>query len=157
MLAIDGRPGRLCDGVSRREILQVGGSSMLGLTLGGVLGARQAQASSELGTIQGGPHFGKAKSVILLFLQGGPSHIDIWDPKPEAPSNIKGIFKPIPTKTPGLFFGEHMPKLAQQTHRCTMIRSVSYTPVGLFNHTAAHYQMLTGYTPKGKQIGRAHV
>ena len=62
------------------------------------------------------PGFGKAKNVILLFLQGGPSHIDLWDPKPDAPENIRGLFKPIETKTKGLFFGEHMPKLAMQ-HR----------------------------------------
>lgn len=147
MLGISGRSGRLCDGVSRRELLQVGGSSMLGLSLAGVLGAREARANSETGQIQGGPYFGKAKNVILLFLQGGPSHLDIWDPKPDAPENIRGKFKPIATKTPGLTFSEHMPKLAQQTDKCTIIHSVSYTPVGLFNHTAAHYQMLTGYTP----------
>lgn len=146
MFAIDGRPGRLCDGVSRREILQVGGSSMLGLSLASALKAQDAK-SEEAGRIRGGKWFGKTKSVILLFLQGGPSHLDIWDPKPEAPTNIRGEFKPIATKTPGLFFGEHMPKLAQQTDKCTIIHSVSYTPVGLFNHTAAHYQMLTGYTP----------
>jgi hypothetical protein len=121
---------------------------MLGLSLSEVLrlqsSARGGDAATKSKAITG---FGRAENVILLFLQGGPSHIDIWDPKPDAPDNVRGEFKPIATKTPGLFFGEHMPKLAQVTDKITMIRSVSYTPVGLFNHTAAMYQMLTGYTP----------
>lgn len=146
MIAIDGRQGRLCDGLTRREILEVGGSSLLGLSLASVWNAKKTfAAESPIGA--GGPGFGKAKSVIFLFLQGGPSHLDIWDPKPDAPDNIRGKFNPIQTKTPGLTFSEHMPRLAQVTDKLTMIQSVSYTPVGLFNHTAAHYQMLTGYTP----------
>ena len=82
-----------------------------------------------------------------LFLQGGPSHIDIWDPKPDAPSNIRGEFKSIKTNVPGIWLSEVMPLLAQQMDKATLIRSVSYTPAGLFNHTAAIYQMMTGYTP----------
>lgn len=147
MLSIDGRQGRLCDGGTRRELIEVGGSSLLGLTIAGALRGRPAYASESVAPTGGGTGFGKAKSVIFLFLQGGPSHLDIWDPKPDAPDNIRGTFKPIQTKTPGMIFSEHMPKLAQVTDKVTMIRSVSYTPVGLFNHTAAHYQMLTGYTP----------
>ena len=91
--------------------------------------------------------WGKAKSVIFIFLQGGPSHIDIWDPKPDAPSNVRGEFKPIKSNVPGIWLSEVMPKLAKQMDKATLIRSVSYTPAGLFNHTAAHYQMMTGYTP----------
>jgi hypothetical protein len=146
MITINGRQGRLCDGLSRRELLEVGGSSLLGLSLASFFKSSQARAGESPLPV-GGPGFGKAKSVIFCFLQGGPSHLDIWDPKPEAPENIRGIFKPIQTKTPGLIFSEHMPRLAQMTDKVTMIHSVSYTPVGLFNHTAAHYQMLTGYTP----------
>ena len=88
-----------------------------------------------------------AKSVILLFLQGGPSHIDIWDPKPDAPSNIRGDFKPIPTNVSGIQLSETMPMLAKVMDRVTLIRSMSYTPEGLFNHTAAIYQMMTGWAP----------
>src|SRR5204863_4407416 len=77
-------------------------------------------------------------------LQGGPSHIDLWDPKEEP--KVASIFKTINTKTTGLQFTELLPKLAQVTDKVTMIRSMSYTPIGLFNHTAAIYQMLTGYT-----------
>ena len=155
MLSIPGPAARLCDSPSRRELLRVGGASMLGLSLSNVLRLEASAARpADGGTTsrdgkagRGLVGFGKAKNVILIFLQGGPSHIDLWDPKPGAPENIRGEFKPIQTKTPGLHFGEHMPKLAQQTDKVTMIRSVSYTPVGLFNHTAAMYQMLTGYTP----------
>ena len=147
MWSIDGRPGRLCDGYTRRELIQVGGCSMFGLELGGFLEQQAYANESGKWKWQGGKHFGKAKNVILIFLQGGPSHIDIWDPKPGAPDKIRGSFKPIDTKTPGLQFSEHMPKLAAQTDKCTIINSVSYTPKGLFNHTAAHYQMMTGYTP----------
>jgi len=83
----------------------------------------------------------------MVFLQGGPSHIDIWDPKPDAPSNIRGEFKQIRTNVPGIWLSEVMPLLAKQMDKATLIRSVSYTPAGLFNHTAAIYQMMTGYTP----------
>ncbi len=118
---------------------------MLGLNLPEFL-AQQAMANTTTQPAGGG-NFGRAKSVILLYLQGGPSHIDIWDPKPDAPSNIRGEFKPIKTNVDGIYLSETMPLLAQQMHRCTLIRSVSYTPKGLFNHTAAMYQMLTGWTP----------
>ena len=74
--------------------------------------------------------FGAAKSVIMLFLQGGPSHIDIWDPKPDAPANIRGDFKAIKTKVPGIEVSEVMPMLADQMDKVTLIRSMSYTPVG---------------------------
>src|SRR5439155_2549560 len=99
------------------------------------------------GKLEGSRGFGSAKSVIMVFLQGGPSHIDIWDPKPDAPANIRGEFKPIKTKIPGTHISETMPMMADQLDKCTLIRSMSYTPNGLFNHTAAIYQMLTGYPP----------
>jgi len=150
MLVIPGRAGKdTCDGVTRRELLRVGGSSVLGLSLADLLKSRAGatEASSIPGAkVVGGATGGKAKSVILLFLQGGPSHLDLWDPKPNVPDNVKSMFNPIDTKTPGLQVTELMPKLAQVTDKLTLIRSVSYTPNGLFNHTAAIYQMLTGYT-----------
>jgi uncharacterized protein (DUF1501 family) len=127
---------------SRREILRIGGGSLLGLGLADVL---QLQASA-LPRLEGGPGWGKAKSVILVFLQGGPSHLDLWDPKDDVPDDVRSIFKTIPSKVPGMEVTELLPRLAQVTDRLTFIRSMSYTPVGLFNHTAAHYQMLTGYT-----------
>ncbi len=141
MLVIPGYAGKdTCDGVTRRDLLRVGGSALLGLTLADLLGY-QAHAKKKN---EEGVGFGKAESVILIYLQGGPSHIDLWDPKEEP--KVASIFKTIKTKTPGLNFTELLPKLAQVTDKVTMIRSMSYTPVGLFNHTAAIYQMMTGYT-----------
>ena len=144
MLSIPGKQGHLCDGFSRRELIRIGGAGMLGMSLSSMM--RLDAEAAALGVTEhakvGG--FGAAKSVILLYLQGGPSHIDIWDPKPDAPANVRGEFKPIRTNVPGIFLSETMPKLAQQMDKATLIRSVSYTPNGLFNHTAAMYQMLTG-------------
>ena len=146
MIGISGELGKdLCDQhlrMSRRDVLKVGGSSMLGLSLGAML-QMKANASPVAG---GGPGWGKAKSIIMIYLQGGPSHLDLWDPKPDAPDNVRSIFKPIPTKIPGVNFTELLPNLAKVNDKFTMMRSVSYTPKGLFNHTAAIYQMMTGYT-----------
>ena len=146
MLSFSSKPGRLCDGVTRREFLRVGGAAMLGLSVPQML-ALQARANTALDPAKPLNGFGQATSVILLFLQGGPSHIDIWDPKPDAPSNIRGEFKPIETNVPGIWLSETMPLLAKQMDKATLVRSVSYTPAGLFNHTAAMYQMVTGSTP----------
>lgn len=144
LIRIPGVPGKdLCDsglGVTRRDVLRVGGSSMLGLSLGSML---QAQANANEGTSGG---WGKAKSVILCYLQGGPSHLDLWDPKLDVPDNVKSVFNPIDTKLPGVQVTELLPKIAQVLDKTTLIRSMSYTPNGLFNHTAAIYQMMTGYT-----------
>ncbi|MGQ0637289.1 MAG: DUF1501 domain-containing protein [Planctomycetaceae bacterium] len=144
MLVIPGQRGiDNCDGiVTRRDLLRVGGSGLIGLTLADVL--RHEAAAKE--TAKGGPGFGKAKSVIFVYLQGGPSHLDLWDPKENVPDNVRSIFKPIDTKLPGVQFTELLPRLAQVNDKFTMIRSMSYTPVGLFNHTAAIYQIHTGYT-----------
>src|SRR5213078_4886444 len=145
MLSIPGRMARLCDGYTRREFLRVGGSTLFGLSLPHFF-SLQAEASAA-SPFAGSKGYGGAKSIILLFLQGGPSHLDIWDPKPEAPSNIRGEFKTLRSKVPGIYLSEVMPKLAQQMDKLTLIRSLNYTPAGLFNHTAAIYQMMTGYTP----------
>lgn len=147
MLVIPGQYGRdTCDGFSRRELLRIGGSAVFGLSLPSILRATSAQAAPEDTSHYGGPGFGKAKSVILLYLQGGPSHLDLWDPKTNVPDNVKSAFSNINTKLPGVQFTENLPKLAKVNDKMTLIRSMSYTPIGLFNHTAAIYQMLTGYT-----------
>jgi uncharacterized protein (DUF1501 family) len=135
-------PGRY--GPTRRDFLRVGGSSVLGLSLGGMLQA-QAQAAEQKARSRA-RGWGKAKSIIMCYLQGGPSHLDLWDPKDNVPDNVKSVFAPIPTKVDGVQFTEVLPKLAQVNDKFTMIRSMSYTPNGLFNHTAAIYQMMTGYT-----------
>ena len=148
MLRIPGQAGKdNCDkgvGPSRRDILRVGGSAMMGMSLGQMMELQSAKANNE--TTGGGPGWNKAKSVILVYLQGGPSHLDLWDPKDDVPDNVRSVFKRIPTKVPGMDVTENLPKLAQITDKLTMIRSMSYTPVGLFNHTAAIYQIHTGYT-----------
>jgi uncharacterized protein (DUF1501 family) len=134
----------LCDtglGLNRRDVLRVGGSGMLGLSLGSLL---QLQAASAKESPSSG--WGRAKSIIMVYLQGGPSHIDLWDPKDNVPDKVKSAFGSIDTKLPGVQFCETLPKLAQVNDKFTMIRSMSYTPNGLFNHTAAIYQMMTGYT-----------
>src|SRR4026209_373211 len=143
MLTIPGRPVRTCEGFSRRELMRIGGAALLGLNLPEFFSWKASAASRK--NDQPIQAFGAAKSVIMLFLQGGPSHIDIWDPKPDAPANIRGEFKAIKTKVDGIQVSETMPMLADQMDKITLIRSMSYTPNGLFNHTAAIYQMLTGF------------
>ena len=138
----------VCDrglGRTRRDVLRVGGSGMLGLSLGSLLQLKAASAANN-NDISGGPGWGKAKSIIMLYLQGGPSHLDLWDPKENVPDNVQSVFGNINTRLPGVQFTENLPKLAQVNDKFTMIRSMSYTPNGLFNHTAAIYQMMTGYT-----------
>jgi hypothetical protein len=148
MFNIPGHPSQTCEGPTRRELLRIGSLGLAGLHLPGFFLSQQAAKANNAAQKYGGARgFGKAKNVIMIFLQGGPSHIDIWDPKPNAPSNIRGEFKPIKTKIPGTFIGEHMPMMANALDKATLIRSMSYTPNGLFNHTAAIYQMLTGYPP----------
>src|SRR5256712_1237567 len=144
MLSIPGPMGKLCDGFTRREFLRVGATGLFGLSLPQYFALKARAAGTPFDGAKG---FGTAKSVILCFLQGGPSHLDIWDPKPEAPSNIRGEFKAIKSSVDGVRLSETMPFLAKSASKYTLIRSMSYTPEGLFNHTAAIYQMLTGYPP----------
>src|SRR5437016_5226563 len=99
-LALGGRT-RLCDSWTRREVLRVGGLSALGLTLPDWLRAEAA------GAVAGRR---RAKSVILIFNCGAPSHIDLWDPKPDAPAEVRGPFKPIPTNVAGIRVSELMPE-----------------------------------------------
>src|SRR5688500_2860746 len=100
MLVIPGYPGKdTCDGLTRRDILRVGSSAILGVTLADMF-RLQAQAKNSDPLSGAGPGWGKAKSIILIYLQGGPSHIDLWDPKEEP--KVASTFKTINTKTPGL-------------------------------------------------------
>src|SRR5262249_16055222 len=101
---------------------------------------------------RGGPSakrggFGAANGVILIHLQGSPSHIDLWDPKPGAPEGIRGEFKPIATNVPGTFLGEVLPQLAQRADQFAWGRSIGVQPRGLANHGAAIYMLLTGHDP----------
>jgi hypothetical protein len=123
------RPGQSV--VTRRELLRVGGLSLLGLTAGD-LARLSAQNPS-------GP--ARIKSCIFVFLFGGPSHIDLWDMKPDAPAEIRGEFRPIATRTPGIQLCEHLPKLAQQTDKLCLLRSMEHRmPV----HGPACSEMYTG-------------
>ena len=152
MFIIPGQTGKdLCDKhlrPSRRHLLRVGGSGMLGLTLGGLmhLQARSAQAAAAGPNRAAAPGWNRAKSLILVYLQGGPSHIDLWDPKENVPDNVRSEFRSIKSSVPGIHLTEILPRLARVVDKATLIRSMSYSPNGLFNHTAAIYQMMTGYT-----------
>src|SRR6516165_9344757 len=106
MLSILGRSVRLCDGISRREVLRVGGLAFTGLMWSDLLRGRAAASTQKPAAT-----FGKAKACILIFNYGGPSHLDTWDLKPDAPAEVRGEFKPIPTSVPGLSITEHLPRL----------------------------------------------
>src|SRR5262245_31990127 len=141
MLSILGKRGRLCDSRSRRELLTVGAVSLAGLALPDYLRLR-AQAPAA-----GGDGFGRAQAMILLYLQGAPSHIDLWDPKPEALAEVRGEFRPIATRAGGMYLGEVLPRLAQQADKFALVRSLGVKPRGLANHGAAIYMLMTGYDP----------
>ncbi|MDG3003786.1 DUF1501 domain-containing protein [Paludisphaera mucosa] len=121
MIRVLGGPKRLCDGLTRRDLLQVGSLGVLGAGLGGRVGAAP-EASSTAGL----PGFGRAKSCIMLFLYGSHSQIETFDPKPDAPSQIRGEFGAIPTSVPGVNFCEGLPNLAAIMDKITVIRSVSH-------------------------------
>src|SRR5437868_11496942 len=113
MLRLTGPAQRACDGCTRRDLLQAGGLGALGLLLPDVLKHRAAAAPS------GG--FGRAKSCLLIYLFGGPSHIDLWDMKPDAPAEVRGEFRPIATNVPGVRVCEHLPRLARQADKFCLL------------------------------------
>ena len=123
----------------RRRALQVGTLGLTGLTLETALRADDSKNfKSEISNLK----LPRAKSCLLIYLDGGPSHIDLFDQKPEAPAEIRGPYRPIATSVPGLTIGELLPRVAQQMHRLVQIRSVRHDE-GV--HDPAVYQMLTGY------------
>jgi len=131
-------PAMLCRGptpMTRRELVQVGAIGALGLSLPGLLRA-EARAPTGL-------HAATADACILVFLNGGPSHLDMWDMKPTAPIEIRGPFQPIASTVPGVQLSEHLPRLARQMHRCALIRAVHHTVNN--SHAAAVYAGLTGH------------
>src|SRR5947208_12581149 len=113
MLSIQTPAGRLCDGLTRRDWLHVGGLGLLGLTMPAV----RAQAAP--------PPRGKAKACIVLFLVGGPPQHETWDPKPSAPPEVRGPYRPIATSVPGLQVCELMPRTARLAHHLAVLRAVS--------------------------------
>jgi hypothetical protein len=120
-------------GWSRRTWLQVGGLGLLGFSLPQLL---QAQSTPRAPA--------GARSCVLFMLHGGPSQLDIWDLKPAAPAEVRGVFQPISTRVPGLQIVEHLPRLAQQAHRFTVVRSMTHS--SLF-HNSATYLVTTGQPP----------
>jgi hypothetical protein len=140
MLTIPGSPLRLCDGISRREFLQIGGLGTAGLALPELFRARsQAAAPGPAAT-----GTGRAKACILLFMGGGPPQMDTFDLKPDAPAEVRGQLRPIATRVPGLHISEQMPLMAQQMHRCALIRTVSDEYNG-GAHGQSVYLALTGH------------
>ena len=125
MLRILGGPKRLCDGITRRDLLQVGSLGLLGLGLREWPLPTPAKAADALPS-SSLPGFGQAKSCILLFMYGSPSQLETFDPKPEAPVEIRGEFGCIPSSVPGLNVCERLPRLSQVMDKVTLIRSVSH-------------------------------
>ncbi len=131
MLAFRGRGSRLCDGLTRRELLRVGGLAALGLSWPALLQARSAA----------GPGGARARSCILLFLMGGPPQHSTWDPKPDAPAEVRGDFGPIATNVPGTRVCSLLPQLSRQADKLCLLRAVS---TGDNAHSSSGYYMLTG-------------
>lgn len=145
---IHGSYSRLCDTVSRRELLTVGGLSLIGLGLPAFLRQQSLQAAPTAAGLKRSINgFSAAEAVILIYLQGSPSHIDLWDPKPDAPAEIRGEFRPITTRAPGMMLGEVLPLLAEQAQHFSLIRSLGVKPKGLRNHGSAIYMLMTGSDP----------
>ena len=144
-------------GFSRREWLQLGSLSSFGISLSQVL-ANQASASGAISPeivaqqqakgIAGS--FGKAKRCIVLFMLGGPPQHETWDPKPDAPAEVRGDFRAIPTATPGLHVGELMPQTAKLTNHIAVLRAMATDDNA---HSASGYWMLTGnpHSPKNAE------
>eukprot|EP00913_Durusdinium_trenchii_P011145 g10467.t1 len=127
MLKILGSKRQLCDGVSRREMLQIGGAGLMGLELADLLASNSAAAPVTAGSAADiGGTFGKAKHCIILFLYGSPSQLDTFDPKPNAPNDIRGPFQSIPTSLPGVRISEHLPGIARLLDKTTLVRSLTH-------------------------------
>lgn len=145
MWDILGSHSRLCDGLTRREVLRFGGVGAFGLSLPHLLRSqsRAAEASPQGAAARSG---GRAKNCIVLFLMGGPPQHSTWDPKPEAPAEIRGEFGAIPTAAPGIQIGELFPQTARLMRHICLLRAVSS---GDNAHSSSGYYMLTGrpHTP----------
>jgi hypothetical protein len=131
--------------LSRRKVLQTGALALTNLSLPTLLRARES-SSSRINSTPGPDGFGRAKSCILIFLWGGPSQLDTWDMKPGASEEIRGSFKPISTRVPGI-------SISEQTHRLSIIRSLNHTDPA---HLSTAHRLLTGHlapTPNSDSAG----
>lgn len=126
MLQILGSTQRVCGGVSRRDMLQVAGAGLFGLSLPKILAAEEV--SSDL--------VARAKSVLFVFLFGGPSQLETFDLKPDAATGIRGPYKPIASRTPGLMISEKLPRLAQISDKFCVVRTVNHKQN---DHNGCHY------------------
>ena len=113
---------RNCEGMTRRDCLQLGLAGLAGGGLVNMLGLKAQAAAGAKGPLAGA----RAKSCIMLWLDGGPSHFETFDPKPAAPVEIRGEFDPIDTKTPGVQFSEVVPKLASISDKLCIVRSIQH-------------------------------
>jgi hypothetical protein len=129
MLTIPGMTSRYCDNVSRRSWMQIGGLALGGMALPDILRAESQNAETQSNVPK------RVKGIIMVLLPGGPSHMDMYDLKPEAPTEIRGEFNPIATKVPGIDICELMPRLAGMAEKLTFIRSL----VGFRNDHNTHW------------------
>jgi hypothetical protein len=136
MLEVRGPGYRCCDGITRRSFLRVGFLGLAGLSLADHLRFKAAAAETGSST--------KDTAVILLWLGGGPSHIDMYDLKPDAPVEFRGEFKEIATNVSGIRIGEHLPLQARHMDKMAVVRSATHTNAG---HGMGTHWMLTGYVP----------
>jgi hypothetical protein len=145
MLSVLGNRVRLCDGITRREALRVGGLAFTGLAWSDLLRAQQTATGPLRGSAR------RAKSCIVVFNYGGPSHIDTFDLKPDAPAEIRGEFRPMATRVPGTQICEHLPRLGRLADKYTIIRSVHHRDN---DHAIGAYLALTGYShPRNDVLG----
>jgi hypothetical protein len=127
-------PFHRCDGIVRRDFLHVGLMSAFGFSLADLLRLQASAATSKA----------RAKSCILLWLDGGPSHLDTFDPKPDAPVEIRGPFKAIGTDVDGIQLCEHLPQTARMMKHVALVRSLTHE---LGNHDTGSHYLLTGHRP----------
>src|SRR5262245_61124294 len=174
MLRILGSPKRFCDGLTRRDMLLAGGLGMFGLGLPDLLRAEESQRAQPAAA-RAGKSFGKAKSCILLFLYGSPSQLETFDMKPDAAPEIRGEFKPIRSRLPGLDVCELLPSAAKVMDKVTVLRSLTHpypihgvayattgvptsdVPMALSPHAARHWPFIGSvveYLSAGKRGGQ---
>jgi len=143
MLTIQGNPQRVCNGLTRRALIQAAGAGLCGTSLGRLLAAEQAEPNLQP----------RAKSVMFVFLYGGPSQLETFDMKPDAPSTIRGPFRPIAARTPGLQICEHLPQLAARSDQYCTIRTVNHPQN---DHNGTHF-IQTGHPLPPAERGAANV
>lgn len=151
MLHLLGPGGRLCDGMSRREAMRIGGLGVLGAGLN-LADLSRVGAAADV-PVARASSFGRARSCILLFLMGGPPQHSTWDPKPDAPAEVRGDFRPIATTVPGLSISELLPRTAMIADKVCILRAVS---TGDNAHSSSGYYMLTGRPHQPKNFENAN-